>query len=70
MSARIRWARVHPAQGSQPHRGVGQASEWRFRHQLAACEHEGFLPCGDREGVFEDGVGEIHRGVAQTHLGR
>lgn len=62
--------RVHPPQRGHPHPGVRRAGKSLLVHRLSVGECEGVGLRGDREGVFENRVGEVHRGVAQPHLSR
>lgn len=57
--------RVHPTHRGHPHRGVRRAGKSLFCHRPPVGEHEGGGLRGNREGVLEDGMGEVHRGVAQ-----
>jgi hypothetical protein len=61
--------RAHPAQRSYPHRGVRCLGEDLFRHRLSVRKREGVGFRDDGEGIFENCVSEVHRGVAQPHLG-
>ncbi len=58
--------RVHSLQRGDPHPGI--PGKDMFRNRQPVREHEWLGLRGNGEGVFEDRVGKVHRGVAQTHL--
>jgi hypothetical protein len=60
--------RVHPSQRRHPHPGVGRARKGIFGELSAVGEHERIRLGGDREGVLEHRMREVHRGVAQADL--
>lgn len=53
--------RVHPAQRGHPHPGVVRARKEIFGERSAVVEHEQIRLRGDREGVLEHGMSEVHR---------
>lgn len=59
---------VHSAQRGHPHRGVGRVGAMLFCQLSAVGKHERVRLRRDREGILEDRIGEIHRGVAQAYL--